>query len=142
MGKIVVVDKSGKIVDKKIREKVFEILRAALVPGVRDSENRRFVEMINDIKINEKISKKYKEPLSFYRSVKINDIRNLTIVFSYNPADEFFAKCQIFSSSEEGIDRLFCGFFSDSEKNPTQTTLSIEEMHQTSLWLPELNRIR
>ena len=58
MGKIVVVDKSGKIVDKKIREKVFEILRAALVPGVRDSENRRFVEMINDIKINEKISKK------------------------------------------------------------------------------------
>ena len=140
MGKIVVIDKEGNIVDKKIREKVFEILRAALVPGARDSENRKFIEIIDDIKINEKISSKHQGALSFYRAVKINDVRNLVVIFSYNPEDEFYAKCQIFSSGEEGIDRLFCGLFSD--KSPTQTILLIEEMQKTSLWVPELNKFK
>lgn len=137
MGKIVVVDKEGDIVNKRVQEKVFEVLRAALVPGVRDLENRKLIEILDDIKINKEISKKYQEILSFYRTFEVSDVRDLMVIFSYNPADKSFAKIYIFSCSREGIDRLFCGLFSDSD-DPDQTTLLIEDLQQPSLWLPEL----
>lgn len=136
VGKIVVIGRDGK--PAKNEEQIFQILRAALVPGIQQMENRLLISIFDEIKNHHRLSRKHGRDVNFYRSVKLNELRSLVIVFNYKPSsEECIAQCQIFRSGiNSDPEKLFHGLF--LAKSPNVTQLLVAVLDAPGHWLPEL----
>ncbi|MBR6532528.1 hypothetical protein IKT64_02030 [Candidatus Saccharibacteria bacterium] len=141
MGKIIVVEPDGKKADQAITNCIFKILRVALAPNGDESSSVR--GLLTDIVKYHQLSKKWKGRLNYRRGVKVTSIRSFYIHLHYNPEEDPFANCFIYSFSQDpetghtATDKVFMGLF--AVKDPETTELTIETLVEpVTLWLPEL----
>ena len=141
MGKIIVVESDGKKADQAITNCIFKILRVALAPN--GDENSSVRGLLTDIVKHHQLSKKWKGRLNYRRGVRVTSIRSFYIHLHYNPEEDPFANCFIYSFSQDpetgrtATDKVFMGLF--AVKDPETTELTIETLVEpVTLWLPEL----